>query len=111
MPLDELLSLPVVVDLPTAGRAFGIGRDLSYRLAASGEFPCPVLRIGRHLRVTRAALLAALGVPDTRFAAPSAPDTPPATEPATPVEALALDWPSGAVALNGTALSHGQALR
>lgn len=68
MNLDELLSLPVTIDLPTAGRAFGIGRDKSYHLAATGEFPCPVLRIGRRVLVTRAALLAALGVSDTQGA-------------------------------------------
>ena len=33
MSLDELLSLPVSVDLTTAGRAFGIGRTKSFELA------------------------------------------------------------------------------
>lgn len=76
MTLDELLSLPVTVDVPTAGRAFSIGRDLSYRLAAEGQFPVPVLRIGRHLRVTRAALFTALGVNDTDGATPGGGEAP-----------------------------------
>ena len=62
---DEIRAWPVTVDVPTAGRAFGIGRDEAYRLAREGTFPVPVLRLGRYLRVTRAAVLAALGVPDS----------------------------------------------
>ncbi|HKT00404.1 MAG TPA: DNA-binding protein [Rugosimonospora sp.] len=61
---DEVRAWPVTVDVPTAGRAFGIGRDEAYRLAREGTFPVPVLRLGRYLRVSRAAVLAALGVPD-----------------------------------------------
>ena len=62
---DEVRAWPVTVDVPTAGRAFGIGRDEAYRLAREGTFPVPVLRLGRYLRVSRAAVLAALGVPDS----------------------------------------------
>ncbi|MFF0122948.1 DNA-binding protein [Micromonospora arida] len=59
--VDEVWAFPVTVDVPTAGRCFGIGRDLSYDLARQGAFPVPVLRLGRRLVVTRAALLRALG--------------------------------------------------
>lgn len=59
-PATDLTDLPHVVDVPTAGRAFGIGRDSSYRLARSGRFPVPVLRLGRRYVVTRASLLAVL---------------------------------------------------
>ncbi|MFC0530838.1 DNA-binding protein [Phytohabitans kaempferiae] len=62
---DEIRAWPVTVDVPTAGRAFGVGRDESYRLAKQGRFPVPVLRLGRYLRVTRASVLVALGVSDT----------------------------------------------
>lgn len=62
---DDIRAWPVTVDVPTAGRAFGIGRDEAYRLAREGAFPVPVLRLGRYLRVTRAAVLVALGVPDS----------------------------------------------
>lgn len=58
----ELLALPVSVDIVTAGRAFGIGRTKSHQLARDDEFPCPVLRVGHSYRVTRTALLRALGI-------------------------------------------------
>lgn len=62
MSADEVRALPVVVDVPTAGRCFGLGRDGAYRAAQTGTLPVPVLRFGRHLRVTRASILAALGI-------------------------------------------------
>lgn len=61
---DEIRAWPVTVDVPTAGRAFGVGRDEAYRLAREGRFPVPVLHLGRYLRVTRAAVLNALGITD-----------------------------------------------
>ena len=64
MTADEVRALPVCVDVPTAGRPFGIGRDGAYDLARSGRFPVPVLRLGRRLVVTRASLLTALGLTD-----------------------------------------------
>ena len=72
MTPDEVRALPVTVDLPTAGRPFGLGRDASYDLARLGQFPGPVLKLGRMLRVTRASLLEALGIND----GPLAPSTP-----------------------------------
>jgi hypothetical protein len=57
----ELRALPTAVDIVTAGRAFGLGRTKSHQLARAGEFPVPVLRLGNSYRVTRAALLQALG--------------------------------------------------
>lgn len=60
MTRDELLALPAVVDVPTAGRAYGVGRDLAYTLARTGAFPVPVLRLGPRLRVRTAHLLADL---------------------------------------------------
>lgn len=57
----ELRSLPAAVDIVTAGRAFGIGRTKSHELVRAGQFPVPVLRLGNSYRVTRAALLRALG--------------------------------------------------
>lgn len=59
---DEVISWPVTVDVPTAGKCWGLGRDTSYDLARTGEFPVPVLRLGRSLRVTRASVLSALGI-------------------------------------------------
>lgn len=62
--VEEVRSWPVTVDVRTAGRAFGVGRDQAYRLAREGNFPVPVLHLGRYLRVTRASVLAALGIED-----------------------------------------------
>lgn len=70
---QEIRSWPVTVDVRTAGRAFGIGRDQAYRLVREGQFPVPVLRLGRYLRVTRAAVLDALGITDSL---PSTSDIP-----------------------------------
>jgi integrase len=60
--VTELLALPAVTDLITAGKAFGIGRTKSYELARAGEFPCRVIRVGRTYCVPTADLLAQLGV-------------------------------------------------
>jgi hypothetical protein len=60
MSIEELWALPAVVDVPTAGRAYGIGERLSYELALRGEFPVEVLTLGRFKRVRRADLLAHL---------------------------------------------------
>ena len=65
MQKDELLALPVSVDLTTAGRAFGLGRTRAYELARSGKFPCRVIPVGRKFRVPRSALLEALGIEDS----------------------------------------------
>jgi hypothetical protein len=62
--VEEVRSWPVTVDVKTAGRAWGIGRDQAYTLARKGLFPVPVLRLGRYLRVTRASVLEALGIDD-----------------------------------------------
>ncbi|MFI0453108.1 DNA-binding protein [Actinomadura sp. 6N118] len=62
MTMGELLDLPATVDLPTAGRAFGLGRNTSYQLARRGEFPCRVLRLGRSYVVPTAELLRVLGL-------------------------------------------------
>jgi hypothetical protein len=48
MQKEELLALPVTVDLVTAGRAFGLGRTRSYELARAGEFPCRVIPVGKN---------------------------------------------------------------
>jgi helix-turn-helix protein len=62
----ELLALPVVVDVPTAARALGLGRSTAYELARRDEFPCPVLRVGSSYRVPTAGLLRVLGIEPPR---------------------------------------------
>jgi hypothetical protein len=58
----EIRKLPAVIDLVTAGRALGIGRTKAYQLAASGDFPCPVLRVGHTFLVPTAGVLTLLGL-------------------------------------------------
>jgi predicted DNA-binding transcriptional regulator AlpA len=58
---DEARQLPTVVDLPTAGRMLGIGRSAAYELVRTGQWPTPVLRLGRLIRVPTAPLLELLG--------------------------------------------------
>ena len=62
MTREELLALPASTNLVTAARAFGIGKSKAYEMAASGEFPVKVLRVGQKFRVPKAAILEALGV-------------------------------------------------
>jgi hypothetical protein len=65
MSRSELLNLAEessTTDIATAARAFGLGSNLGYDLAARGLFPCRVLKLGRKLRVPTADLLEALGV-------------------------------------------------
>ena len=51
-----------MVDLPTAGSVLGIGRTKCYQLAADGQFPASVLRLGNRYRVPTAELLRLVGV-------------------------------------------------
>ena len=76
LTIDEVLALPVAVDLVTAGRAWGFGRTKSHELARAGAFPCPVLRIGNAYRVTRADLLRSLGIDPAYAKAGPAPSGP-----------------------------------
>lgn len=69
MTVDEVRALPAAVYFPMAGRPFGIPRDKCYKMARAGTFPVPVLRYGRRLVVTRASILAALGIEDVDRAA------------------------------------------
>ena len=75
MSLDELLSLPVSVDLTTAGRAFGIGRTKSFELVRQGRFPVKVISVGAKYRVTRSAIFEGLGL-DPATATASFSDQP-----------------------------------
>jgi hypothetical protein len=83
MSIEELLTLPVAVDLETAGRAFGFGRTKSHELARANEFPCPVKRFGNRYRVLRADLLAAMSLDPVLPARPPAVAGGGTPEPAT----------------------------
>lgn len=62
MGRDQLLALPVSVDLETGNRALGIGRSKGYELAKRDQYPCKVLRVGNGYRVVTADLLNLLGL-------------------------------------------------
>ncbi|MBC9717872.1 hypothetical protein H9Y04_35610 [Streptomyces sp. TRM66268-LWL] len=62
MTRDELLALPVTIDVLTAGKAFGLGRNTTYELVKAGEFPVPVHAYSNVKRVITADLWRALGV-------------------------------------------------
>ncbi|WP_035800128.1 hypothetical protein [Kitasatospora mediocidica] len=62
MTVDELLALPVAIDLDTANRALRIGRSTGYGLAKAGQYPVTVLRLGSAYRVVTSDLLKLLGM-------------------------------------------------
>jgi predicted site-specific integrase-resolvase len=62
MTYEELMALPVSVDLPTAARALGIGSSTAYDLHRRGELGVSVQRYGSRLRVPRSELFRVLGV-------------------------------------------------
>lgn len=57
--LDEVRGWPATVDVPTAGRAYGLTRANAFRLARCGEFPARVMKIGGRYRVVTASIIAA----------------------------------------------------
>ncbi|EST27338.1 hypothetical protein [Streptomyces roseochromogenus] len=62
MSREEVLALPVAVDLDTSNRALGLGRSKGYELAKQGAYPCKVLRLGNAYRVVTADLWELLGL-------------------------------------------------
>lgn len=63
-------ALSPALDIVTTGRLLGIGRTTAYQLARRGQFPVPVLRIGRGYRVPTAPLLTLLGIDTPADTAP-----------------------------------------
>lgn len=62
MSIEDLLALPAVVDLATAGKAWRMGHSKAAELAREENFPCPVLRVGRYWKVRKVELLHSLGL-------------------------------------------------
>ncbi len=92
MTREELLDLPVSIDVETAGRALGMGRTRAYQAAKAGEFPIPVLKLGRSYRVVTADLWRLLGVaPQTNEAAPAGTGTAPELNPRQDVQVTPKD--------------------
>ncbi len=59
---DTVRGLGVTTDLVTAGSVLGLSRNVSYQLAAAGQFPIRVLHLGARYRVPVAALLKLLEI-------------------------------------------------
>lgn len=58
--LAEVRGWPATVGVGDASLALGISRAWGYELAARGQFPARVLKIGRRTRVVTASLVALL---------------------------------------------------
>lgn len=50
------------LNIEDAARRLGINRSTAYELVRRGEFPVPIIRLGRRIVVSRHALDALLGV-------------------------------------------------
>lgn len=83
MQLPELLALPVAVDLNTANRALLLGRTKGFQLAKAGDYPVPLMRVGKTYRVSRAELLRALAIDPAHNGAAAAVTATAPGEPAT----------------------------
>jgi hypothetical protein len=62
LTVEQIRDLPAVVDIETAGRAYGRGRTWSHQAARTDTFPVPVRRVGGRYVVRRVDLLADLGL-------------------------------------------------
>jgi excisionase family DNA binding protein len=49
--------LPSVLDLPQAAKLLGLGRTTAYRLVHDQQWPTPVLRLGRLIKIPTQPLL------------------------------------------------------
>jgi excisionase family DNA binding protein len=55
--LDPAVPLPAVLDLVHAAALLGVGRTTAYRLVHDGQWPTPVLRLGRLIKIPTQPLL------------------------------------------------------
>lgn len=65
---EAVRDLGVRTNLDTSNSVLGMSRNTGYGLAAKGEYPVKVLRIGRKYVVPVAGLLEALGLNDEEAA-------------------------------------------
>ena len=63
-PVGSGGGLPAVLDVPQAARMLSIGRTLAYELVRTDEWPTPVIRIGRLVKVPTQPLLDYLATGD-----------------------------------------------
>lgn len=62
MNRTELDALPAVVDVCTAAKVLGLSRTAAYELIRLGEWPTPVFRLGKLIRIPTAPMLELLGL-------------------------------------------------
>ena len=62
MTREDALALPPVVSISTAAEVLGLGRSAAYELVRSGQWPTPILRLGRLIKVPTAPLIALVGI-------------------------------------------------
>jgi predicted DNA-binding transcriptional regulator AlpA len=62
MTAERIRNLPPVVDVLTAAAILGIGRTAAYELIRIGQWPTPILRLGKLIRVPSAPLLDLVGI-------------------------------------------------
>ncbi|WP_445186760.1 DNA-binding protein [Pseudonocardia sp. Cha107L01] len=55
--LNDLRQGPPTLDIPTACRWIGISKAHGYAIAAKGDFPAKVIRVGASYRVITASLI------------------------------------------------------
>jgi len=55
--LDLTGQLPAVLDVVQAAALLGVGRTTAYRLVHDGQWPTPVLRLGRLIKIPTQPLL------------------------------------------------------
>jgi excisionase family DNA binding protein len=56
-----------VVSIEEAARILGVGRSCAYSSVKAGEFPVPVIKVGRRLLVSRHRLEELLGMPENEL--------------------------------------------
>jgi excisionase family DNA binding protein len=55
--VDPAAQLPAVLDLVEAAALLGVGRTTAYKLVHDGQWPTPVLRLGRLIKIPTQPLL------------------------------------------------------
>jgi excisionase family DNA binding protein len=55
--VDPAVPLPAVLDLVEAAALLGVGRTTAYKLVHDGQWPTPVLRLGRLIKIPTQPLL------------------------------------------------------
>jgi len=61
---QSIADLPLALSVKTVAALGDFSTDALYESIAAGKCPWPVLRVGRVIRIPRAAVLASLGIAD-----------------------------------------------